>query len=150
MSFIVKHARLLVVAVCCLAVGAGASVIATAGAATSHQARPAARHLRADLAFGLPRLVLRSVHGDFVVHTKSGFATVTVDRGVVQSVSGQQLTVQDGTPKATYQTVTLTIPSTAQVRDNGQKASLSAVQPGQRVVVIQAPKRTLVAAHNAR
>ncbi len=36
MSFIHKHARLLLVAASCVALGAGASAIATAGAATNH------------------------------------------------------------------------------------------------------------------
>ena len=81
----------------------------------------------------------RAVHADVVVATKSGFATVTIDRGVVQSVSGQQLTIREGTKKATYKTVTLTIPSSAKVRDNRRASTLSALTAGQRASVVQAP-----------
>ena len=84
-----------------------------------------------------------------VVATKSGFATVTIDRGFVQSVSGQQLTIREGTKNATYKTVTLTIPSSAKVRDNRQASTLSALTAGQRVSVVQAPKRTWVIARTA-
>jgi hypothetical protein len=65
-------------------------------------------------------------------------------------VNGQQLTITEGTAKASYKTVTLTIPAGARVRDNRQKASLSDVKAGQRVIVIQAPKRTLVIARTPR
>jgi hypothetical protein len=158
MSHILKHSRLLMVAVCCVAVGAAASVIAGAGAATSTKAAistkaaAGAKARRADKAKqgSLRRIARRTVHGDFVVHTKAGFVTVTVDRGVVDSVSGQQLKIAEGTPKATYKTVTLTIPADARVRDDKQKASLSSVKAGQRVLVVSAPKRTLVIARTPR
>jgi hypothetical protein len=148
MSHILKHSRLLLVAVCCVAAGAGASVIAGAGAATSTQAH--AKRAKGVKRGGLRRLARRTVHGDFVVHTKAGFVTVTVDRGVVDSVSGQQLKITEGTPKATYKTVTLTIPADARVRDDRQKSSLPAVKPGQRVLVVAAPNRTLVIARTPR
>jgi hypothetical protein len=148
MSHILKHSRLLLVAVCCVAVGAGASVIAGAGAATSSKASATSKAHKAHKAKkgGLRRIARRTVHGEFVVHTKAGFRMVTVDRGVVDSVSGQQLKITEGTLKATYKTVTLTIPATARVRDDRQEASLSAVKPGQRVLVLTAPKRTFVIA----
>ncbi len=141
MSFIRSHGRLLVVSVCCVALGAGVSAIATAGAATQ-----TSTHHRAARGGALRRFAARSVHGSVVVRTRTGFATVTFDRGTVKSVSGQQLILAEGTPKAVYKTVTLTIPTSARVRDNRQKATLSAVKPGQRVVVVQAPKRTIVIA----
>ena len=147
MSPILKHSRLLSVAVCCVALGAGASVIAGAGAATSTPAH--AKHSRSAKAKqrgGLRRIATRAVHGDAVVHTEAGFRTVTFDRGVVDSVSGQQLKITEGTPKATYKTVTLTIPANARVRDDKQKAPLASVKAGQRVLVVSAPQRTLVIA----
>ncbi|MGI8714415.1 MAG: hypothetical protein ACR2NR_14825 [Solirubrobacteraceae bacterium] len=148
MSTISKHSRLFLVAICCLAVGAGASAIAGAGAATSSSAHPSgAKAGRLAHRQGLLRLARRTVSGQLVVRTKQGFATATLERGVVDSVSGQQLKLTEGTPKATYKTVTLTIPADAHVRDDHQKASLSAVKPGQRVLVIQAPQRTIVVAH---
>ncbi|HTX32446.1 MAG TPA: hypothetical protein VMD09_13770 [Solirubrobacteraceae bacterium] len=84
-----------------------------------------------------------------VVKTKDGYATVTFERGTVKSVSGQQLTLIEGSRKGpAYKTVTLTVPTTAQVRDNRQKATLADVKPGQRAAVIQGPKRTAVIARS--
>lgn len=157
MSLIRKHSRLVLVAASCAAIGAGASVIASAGAATGGSAQAA--HQRGAFgdrggAFGrrggLRRLVIRAVHGDVVVKTKQGFVTVTFDRGKVASVNGQQLVLTEGTRTATYKTVTLTIPSNARVRDDRRKASLADLKPGQRVIVVTAPKRTLVIAHTPK
>ena len=151
MSFLRRHLRLLTVGAACAAVGAGASVVATAGAAgtttatNSTAAKSAAKHLGAR-----QTLERRAVQGDLVVATRAGFATVTFNRGFVQSVNGQQMTIREGTKKATYKTVTLTVPAGAKVRDNGKAASLSQLRAGQRVAVVQAPKRTLVSARDAR
>lgn|GEM_PF-4894507 len=144
MRHIRKHLRLLAVATSCAALGAGASAIATASAAgPSAQATAAhTKHHR--------RLLARAVHAKLVVAVKGGFVTVTLDRGVVESVSGRQLTLREGTKKTTYRMVTLTIPAGARVRDNGHPSALSAVTPGQRATVIQARHRTLVLAHTPR
>ena len=151
MSYIRTHGRLLVIAVCCVALGAGVSAIATAGAATGSSGNGSSAHPRVAARRGaLRRFAARAVHGTVIVRTRSGFGTVTFDRGTVDSVSGQQLTLTEGTPKANYKTVTLTIPSTARVRDNRQKATLSDVKAGQRVIVVQAPKQTFVIAHTKR
>jgi hypothetical protein len=150
MSHILKHSRLLLVAVSCVAVGAGASVIAGAGAATGTKTNATGHRSHSGKKGGLRRVARHAVHGDVVVHTKAGFRTVTFDRGVVDSVSGQQLKITEGTPKATYKTVTLTIPANAVVRDDKQKSSLSSVKAGQRVLVVAAPKRTVVIARTAR
>ena len=146
MSYIRSHARLLLVAVSCAAAGAAASIIATAGAATANSTH-AVRGARIARARRLRRIAARTVHGTLVVRTRSGFATVTFDRGRVDSVSGRRLTMTEGTPKATFKTVTLTIPANARVRDNRQKATLAQVKPGQRVIVVTAPKRAFVLAH---
>jgi len=149
MTFLRTHLRLLTVGAACAALGAGASAIATAGAAgtttTASSAKSAAKHPAARRA-----LERRAVQGDLVVATKTGFATVTFNRGFVQSVSGQQLTIREGTKKATYKTLTLTVPAGAKVRDNGQVASLGQLRAGQRVAVVQAPKRTVVIARDVR
>jgi hypothetical protein len=153
MSSIRRHWRLLSVAVCCAALGAGVSAIATAGAATSatagtttsgHAAAQAGKTGKAST--GRLRRLARAVQGSVVVHTKNGFATVTFERGKVASVSGQRLTITEGTPKAAYRTVTVTVPANAVVRDDRRKATLSDVKPGQRVLVLAAPKRTYVVA----
>ncbi|MGI8505333.1 MAG: hypothetical protein ACR2MK_00760 [Solirubrobacteraceae bacterium] len=152
MSSIRKHSRLVLVAACCVALGAGASAIASAGASTSATAGGSAHaaHHRGLRGRGLRRLAKRAVHGNLVVASKQGFVTVTFDRGKVDSVSGQQLTITEGTKRAAYKTVTLTIPAGARVRDDRQKATLSQLKPGQRVLVVQAPKRTLVVAHTPK
>lgn len=149
MTSLRKHSRLLVVAVCCVALGAGVSAIASAGAATGGAAKGSSATKRADRG-GVRRFAERAVSGDVVVRTKTGFATVSFERGTVQSVSGQQLTITEGTAKATYKTVTLTIPANARVRDDRQKATLSDVKAGQRVLVLTAPKQTFVIARSAR
>ncbi len=152
MNSIRKHSRLLVVAISCLALGAGASAIANAGASSSSNAHAHAPWSRFGPRAGLRghgmRLAgRRAVHGDLIVWTKNGFVTMTFDRGTVESVSGQQLTIAEGTATATYKQVTLTIPTTAQVRDNRQPATLSKLQHGQRVIVVQSPSHTFVIAH---
>jgi hypothetical protein len=136
------------VAASCMVIGAGAgaSMIGSAGAATTSS--NAATTTPAHHALGLRarRLLRRTVHGDFVVATKNGFVTVTVDRGVVQSVKGQQLTLTEGTKTQTYKAVTLTIPANAKVRDNRKLASLSDVKDGQHAMVVQGPQHTWVIA----
>jgi hypothetical protein len=157
MNFARKHYKLLVVAAACTAIGAGASAIATAGAAgsaatTTGTTATTGGSGQAHGARGVVSaraIARRAVHADAVVATKNGFETVTLDRGFVQSVSGQQLTIKEGTKKVTYKTVTLTIPSSAKVRDDGHAAALSLLTTGQRVGVIQGPNATYVIARPA-
>jgi hypothetical protein len=147
MSFIRRHSRVMLIAISCAVLGAAASAIAAAGAASpSHSttSKPARR------AGALRRVAQRSVQGQVVVKTATGFGTVTFNRGKVDSVSGQQLTMTDGTRKASYKTVTLTIPSAAVVRDNRRPAALSDLKSGQRVLVVQAPERTFVIARTPK
>jgi hypothetical protein len=147
MSFLRQHSRLLLVAVSCLALGAGASAIATAGAATSAAHARGHHGLRGAV---LRRVARHAVQGSVLLATRTGFVTVNFDRGRVASVSGHQLTITEGNARTAQRTVTLTIPATARVRDNHHVATLSALQAGQRVIVIRTPKRTLVIAHTAR
>lgn len=149
MSSIRRHSRLLLVAVCCLAVGAGVSAIASAGAATSN-ASPHTAPVHAKARRGGLRRLLHAVQGSAVVRTADGFANVSFERGKVVSVSGRQLTLTEGTPKAAYKTVTVTVPAKAVVRENRQTASLSDLKAGQRVLVLTAPKRTYVIARTPK
>lgn len=145
MKHIRRHIKVIALCASCGVIGAGASAIASAGAATgsSPATGKVARTGR------IWRSVARhSVQGDLVVLTKSGFATVTFDRGFIQAVNGQQITIADGTKNKTYKTVTLTIPGTARVRDNGKPATLSDLRRGQHVLVVEGPKRTFVIARN--
>jgi hypothetical protein len=91
------------------------------------------------------------VHSDAIVpNDNGGFDTVTMDRGGFSSLSGDQLTIAEGTKHAAYKTVTLTIPSNATVRRNGEKAELSDLKAGDEVLVVQGPNRTFVAANDAQ
>lgn len=132
----------------CAAVGAGAGVIGSASGASSASG-PArahsARHTHS--AGGGLRALRRAVHVDAVVPGTGGtFKTVTYDRGVLQSVSANQLTLREGTKQATYRSITLTIPGGATVRLDRAPAQLSQLRAGDRVRVLAGPKRTLVTA----
>lgn len=154
MSFIRRHTKIFAVALSCLGLGAAGSAIASAGAASSSSATAgatgsagAARVAAVDRA-AWRRAFLRShaVHGDLVIYTKHGFKTIAMDRGFVDSVSGNALVMREGTASHTYRTVTLTIPGNARVINQGRNASLSQLTPGEHVVVVQGPVRTLVVA----
>jgi hypothetical protein len=145
-------------AVCALAGGA----IGIAGSSASSPSQPRTLGWRADgprvalagpmLGFG-PLLDAAGppVHSDAVVpNEKGGFDTVTMDRGSFSSLSGDQLTITEGTKTATYKTVTLTIPSNATVRRNEEKAQLSDLKAGDEVMVAQSPNGTFVVAHDAQ
>jgi hypothetical protein len=136
------------VALVCVALGVGISAIASSAASTSTPASSHAARMHARARIG--KLARRTVQGTFIVHSKSGWATVQFARGTVESVSGSQLTLAEGTKKATYKTVTLTLPSKVLVRDNGQKSTLSSVGQGQRALVVIAPRRAWVIAHTPK
>jgi hypothetical protein len=134
----------------CVAVGAGASIIGSASGATPSSATASHRAAAHAAGHGGLRALRRAVHAQVVVPVKGGtFATVTYDRGVVQSVSGDQLTLREGTPQSTYGSVTLTIGADATVRLDRQTSSLGALQAGDRVAVIVGPKKTRVIASDA-
>jgi hypothetical protein len=138
--------RTCAVGLTCTAVGAGAGIVGSASAApTVAKATQPANTRVAEL--GRRRALRRSVHAEVVVPTAGGgFATVSYDRGFVESVSATQLTVREGTKAATYQSVTLTIPSNATIRLDRAPAELSQLKAGDRVGVLSGPKRTLVVA----
>jgi hypothetical protein len=144
-NFLRRHIVLLAVGVTCAAAGAGASVIAAAGAASSPHPRATAAHR-----LTLRRLARRTVAGSLVVRTKRGYVNVQIARGLVKQVSGQQLTLAEGTPRSTYRTVTLTLPAHTRVRDNRQPSTLAQVKPGQRAIVLIAPKRAFLVARTPR
>src|SRR5947199_9551079 len=127
-----KSLRTIGVAALCVALGT-AGGIASSGAATSTSKK--ANSTRAGGHPGGPGG--RAVHEDAVVLNKAGtaFITSTEDSGSVVSVSGDQLTIKEGTAKVTYKTVTLTIPSGATIKRNGSTAQLSALKAGDHVHV---------------
>jgi hypothetical protein len=140
--------RLIGFGVACATLGAGAGAIANAGATGQ---KPVAIKSAAKTKPGAVSLMHRAVHAEIVVADKGGgFSSLTFDRGILKSVSGDQVTLAEGTRKATYKTVTLTVPAGADVRANGGAASLGTLKPGQRVAVVRTQNRTLVRAHDAR
>jgi hypothetical protein len=95
--------------------------------------------------------MLRStVHADLTIVNADGTAgTITADRGSIESVAGDQLTLKQGTPKTTLKTLTLTIPGNATVLVNFSTKTLADLKPGQRAVVATTPKGTYVLAFDA-
>jgi hypothetical protein len=92
------------------------------------------------------------VHAELVVPKKdgTGFETVTMDNGKFKSLSGDQLTITEGTDSVTYKDVTLTIPSGATVKRNFADAQLSDLKDGDRVHVASSPEGTFVFAVDAQ
>lgn len=134
----------------CALIGAGAGIASSTASSQSGSsaAAPAAGHARHA---GRARAMRRAVHADLIVAVRGGgFQKATIDRGVVRSVTGDRLTLAEGTARATLREITLTIPANARVRDNRQASTLAALKPGERVAVWQGPKRTLVSAHTPR
>jgi hypothetical protein len=86
------------------------------------------------------------VHSEMVVPTRDGkdFETVTQDSGKVDSVSGDQLTITEGTEEATYKTVTVDVPGDAKVVRNGKEVDLGDLQAGDKVHVSQSPEDSFV------
>lgn len=142
------------VAGACAVAGAAAGIAGSA-AAPSHKS-PAAKRSAAAPPFERdhgPRGLLGGppVHAEAVVPNRAGtgFTTVTMDAGKVDSVSGDQLTITEGTKHATYKKVKLTIPSAAKVRRNHATAKLADLKPGDRVRVITSSEGTFVLAEDA-
>ena len=111
-------------ATACVALGAAAGIVGASAAPGSKSVRPGSQLARPRLLPwahgarpGLRRLpggpVGPAVHATVVVLNKArtGFITITLDNGTVQSVSGNTLTLKEAVGKVTYRTVTLTIPT---------------------------------------
>jgi hypothetical protein len=136
--------RTCAVGITCAAVGVGAGILDPASGATASGKAKAGAKAGA-------RGLQRAVHADAVVPVAGGgFAAATLDRGFVSSVSGNDLTVREGTRKATYKTVTLSIPAGATIRLDRKPAQLADLRAGDRVRVLHGPKRTRVAAFDAK
>ncbi len=149
-----KLARIGGVVALCGALGAGGAYIGSAASPSSSsaaagKARPSGK--RNGKRGGRMGPLGRAVHAEAIVPVTGGkFATVTVDRGAVEKVEGSRLTLKEGTPQATYRTVTVGVPSDAVVRINRQPGKLSDVKAGQRAIVMHGAKKTRVRVHDAR
>ena len=125
----------------CAAIGAAAGIAGSAAAPGSpHKLAPnvhiasAGGPISVQIAFdggGPP------VHATEVVPNKAGtgFDTVTRDSGTAKVVSGDSLTLTEGTDKATYGTPTLTIPGDATIQRNFETAKLADIKAGDHVDV---------------
>jgi hypothetical protein len=143
----------------CAMAGAAAGIAGTSAATPSNTKHPGLHRWLELAPLGGPGAAMAiagdaagpPVHSDAVVpDEKGGFDTITMDRGTFSSLSGEQLTIAEGTKSATYKTVTLTIPSDATVRRNGETAQLSDIKSGDSVIVLQSPKGTFVDAFDAQ
>ena len=159
---LLAHRRLIAVGAACALAGSAAG-IAVSSAATSNNGPQ--RHVHRFFGpfgdgpggpgrpgkLGALGVGGRPVHGDFVVPNSAGngFVTITLDDGKFKSLSGDQLTITEGTQTTTYKTVTLTIPSNATVVRDGQSAKLTDLASGDQVNVIQTPTATHVGAFSA-
>ena len=87
-----------------------------------------------------------AVHEESVVLNKAGtaFITRTEDSGTVQSVSGSDVTIKEGTATVTYKTTTIAIPDGATIRRNGKTAALSDLKAGDHVHIEQSSDGTNV------
>jgi hypothetical protein len=147
--------RMGAVGAACVLVGGAAGIAASSASSpkpTKHAGASAAIAQGPGPPFGfgvLADVASPPVHSVSVVpNDKGGFDTVTMDRGRFSSLSGDQLTITEGTKTATYKTVTLTIPSGATVRRNREAAKLSDLKSADTVMVLQSPQGTVVAAHD--
>jgi hypothetical protein len=102
---------------------------------------------------GVPPTIISGppLHSEMVVPTRSGndFITVTQDSGTVKSVSGDRLTITEGTEEATYKTVTLAIPGDATIVRNGKRAELADLRMSDQVHVSQSPQDSFVFASDS-
>ena len=138
-----KTMRTVGVAALCAALGT-AGGIASSGAASGDvqegqfdlgRARPAAGGQA-----GTPSTRTRSSS----TRPETAFINATEDSASVVSVSGDQLTIKEGTKSVTYKTLTLTIPSGATIKRNGSTAQLSALKAGDHVHVTKSSDGTTV------
>ncbi len=129
----------------------GAALGAAGGYATSASgagtAPPPGAKARSARVAGEQARLRRAVSVTAVVPDGHGkFATVSIERGTFVSALGSTVVLREGTQRATYKTATLSLPSSTVVRLSRQPSTLSALSAGDRIVVVQGPRRTLVSA----
>ena len=154
MSFSSRTRRSAVLLMSGAAIGAcGGYAVSASGASTrapasgAHTSAAAGRTVHAK--GGLARLK-RAVSITAVLPGRDGkFSTVSIDRGTLTSIDGQDLTLREGTRRATYKTVSIAVGTEATVRLSRQPSTLGALVAGDRVTVVKAPHKTAVAARPA-
>src|SRR3954452_6648681 len=106
-----KARTVLLAAGCTLAGALGAGAISS----SAHDGGSGGQRFAFSHHHGFPGL-FGAIHASAVVPRSDGtFATVTFDRGTVVSVSGNELTIREGTVAKTYQTTDLNLPDGTKV-----------------------------------
>ncbi|MEA2390989.1 MAG: hypothetical protein QOK31_1098 [Solirubrobacteraceae bacterium] len=148
-----KSTRTGLIAALCVMVGAAGGIAGSTAAKhkSTHRASSRAAGTAPRFPGPPPGAHRMAVHEDEVVLNKAGtaFITATEDNGIVQSVSGDQLTLKEGTKTVTYKTVTVTVPSGAKVYRNGATAQLSDLKAGDHAHVSQSSDGAVVFAGDA-
>lgn len=152
----------LVVAVCAL-VGAVAGIAGSAAAPSKSKSAKAAAKARMQArgfrgafrhgpgGFGPGPMGGPAVHAQAIVPKAdgSGFDTVTMDAGTLNSVDGTTVHLKEATTKATYKDdAAIDVGSNATVIRNHAKAALSDLKAGDHVRVIQGPNGNTVLAED--
>ncbi len=113
----------------------GSATPAASGHSHAAKSYAAKRHLGRARLPGLVSRVVRlaehSIHIDAVVHLKTGFVTVAIDRGVVSSVSTSSISLKE----ADGQTVTDKVTTSTHVLPRAT-GGISGVRDGEHVVVV--------------
>jgi hypothetical protein len=144
-------------AVCALA-GAGAGIAGSSAASstsTSAKSAKTAKSTAARRAAGFRGMGGpghdHAVHAVETVLNRAGTAyiTETEDNGTVKSVSGDEVTITEGTTAVPYKDVTVTIPSGATVERNGKTATVADLKAGDDIHVSVSSDGTDVHAHDA-
>jgi hypothetical protein len=148
MRFIKARRATALMAVCAL-VGAAAGINGAGAATTKSKQRSAStsQNVRPPRdGRGGP-----GVHASVVRLDKAGdaFVTVTEGDGIVKSVTGDQLTITEGTKTVTYKDEAITVGSDATVYRNGAKAAIGDLKVGDHVHVSQSSDGTFVFAGDA-
>jgi hypothetical protein len=128
--------------------GAGGYAASASGASASSNPHAAARTRKAQ---GAQARLRRAVSLTAIIPTGGGhFAVLTEERGTFVSTSGTSLTLQEGTTKAQYKTVTIPLGGDPVVRLARRTSSLSSLTAGDRLLIVQGPRRTTVIARAPR
>lgn len=149
-----KRSRLGLTAVLCVSVGAAGGIAGGNAATTKHKsASRQARSADANEPTGSPD-GFRGGPGHFAVHEEAvvldkagkAYITATDDSGTVASVSGNDLSIKEGTTAVPYKTVKVTLPDGAKVYRNSAVAKVGDLKSGDHVHVSQSSDGTVVLA----
>src|SRR4051794_25724293 len=146
-----SKSRTIGIAAVCAAVGAAGGIAGTTAATSKHHRSHATK--RSDARPGPPGRGFGHrfgggppVHVEAVVLDKAGksWITETSDSGKVKSVSGNDVTITEGTDSVPYKDVTVTVPDGATVIRNGAKSAVGDLKDRDFVHVANSSDGTFV------